>query len=407
MRVAGGLGPDHLQLAPRGCVCEARAPLSTGALRRDQEPVHHPCREPNATTPRAGSRSGDRSVTTRWRVPGEFRSGWMVDAMPGCVWGWLRPSRAFGSTAGQAGGPGQGRAGRSCAVSGPPAGRGQVWHQPSRMSRMPKTQTLAAEPQLLNRELSWLDFNERVLELADDESVPLLERVKFCAIFSSMLDEFFMVRVAGLLDQAESGLSVRSPDGLTPREALAAIRPRVEELVMNQSRLWRKRLVPALAAEGITVAHVDDCSDGELDELKRRFEREIFPVLTPLARQPGPAVPVHLAALAEPRRARPRPGLRRGALRAREGPGGAAALPRARPAPAPAPARGRDRALPRRALPGDGDPRAGGLPRHPRRRPRALRRRRRPARGRPAPRSAGGASATSCASRSPRRCRRR
>jgi polyphosphate kinase len=156
---------------------------------------------------------------------------------------------------------------------------------------MPKTQTLAAEPHLLNRELSWLDYDERVLELADDESVPLLERVKFCAIFASMLDEFFMVRVAGLLDQAESGLSVRSSDGLTPREALAKIRPRVEELVATQSRLWRKRLVPALAAEGIMVAHVDDCTDAELEELKKRFEREIFPVLTPLAVSPGQPFP--------------------------------------------------------------------------------------------------------------------
>jgi len=156
---------------------------------------------------------------------------------------------------------------------------------------MTKLQTLASEPQLLNRELSWLDYDERVLELADDESVPLLERVKFCAIFSSMLDEFFMVRVAGLLDQAESGLSVRSSDGLTPREALTKIRPRVEELVATQSRLWRKRLVPALAAEGILVAHVDDCSDAELEELAKRFEREIFPVLTPLAVSPGQPFP--------------------------------------------------------------------------------------------------------------------
>jgi polyphosphate kinase len=156
---------------------------------------------------------------------------------------------------------------------------------------VPKTQTLAAEPQLLNRELSWLDYDERVLELADDESVPLLERVKFCAIFASMLDEFFMVRVAGLLDQVESGLSVRSADGLTPREALAKIRPRVEELVETQSRLWRKRLIPALAAEGIMVAHVDDCTDAELGELQRRFDREIFPVLTPLAVSPGQPFP--------------------------------------------------------------------------------------------------------------------
>ncbi len=155
---------------------------------------------------------------------------------------------------------------------------------------MPKIETRTPEP-LLNRELSWLDYDARVLELADDESVPLLERVKFCAIFSSMLDEFFMVRVAGLMDQAESGLSVRSADGMTPREALALIRPRVDELVTSQSRLWRKKLVPALAAEGITVAHVDDCTAEELDELEKRFEREIFPVLTPLAVSPGQPFP--------------------------------------------------------------------------------------------------------------------
>jgi polyphosphate kinase len=156
---------------------------------------------------------------------------------------------------------------------------------------MTKTQTFSREPQLLNRELSWLDYDSRVLELAEDESVPLLERVKFCSIFSAMLDEFFMVRVAGLMDQAESGLSVRSVDGMTPREALAAIRPRVEELLTTQSRLWRKRLVPALAAEGIAVAHVDDCNEDERAQLEKRFEREIFPVLTPLAVSPGQPFP--------------------------------------------------------------------------------------------------------------------
>jgi polyphosphate kinase len=156
---------------------------------------------------------------------------------------------------------------------------------------MTKTQTFSPEPQLLNRELSWLDYDSRVLELAEDESVPLLERVKFCSIFSEMLDEFFMVRVAGLMDQAESGLSVRSVDGMTPREALAAIRPRVEELVATQSRLWRKRLVPALAGERIAVAHVDDCNEDERAELDKRFEREIFPVLTPLAVSPGQPFP--------------------------------------------------------------------------------------------------------------------
>src|SRR5205085_11519035 len=101
---------------------------------------------------------------------------------------------------------------------------------------MPKAKTPVPEaPTLLNRELSWLDFNERVLALAADESMPLLERVKFCSIFASNLDEFFMVRVAGLMDQAASGLAVRSHDGRTPRETLAAIRGRVEGLLNEHS----------------------------------------------------------------------------------------------------------------------------------------------------------------------------
>ena len=155
---------------------------------------------------------------------------------------------------------------------------------------MTKT-TTPASPTLLNRELSWLDFNERVLELAADESMPLLERVKFCAIFSSNLDEFFMVRVAGLMDQAASGLPVRSHDGLTPREALAAIRARVEGLTGELSRLWKKVVTPALAAEGIHVGRVADCQGEELAELDRLYQREIFPVLTPLGVGPGQPFP--------------------------------------------------------------------------------------------------------------------
>ncbi len=154
------------------------------------------------------------------------------------------------------------------------------------------TKTIIAEqPALLNRELSWLDFNARVLELAADESAPLLERVKFCSIFSSNLDEFVMVRVAGLMDQAASGLPVRSHDGLTPREALAAIRERVEELTAQQSRLWKKTISPALAEEGIRIGRVDDCDERELAELDRLYEREIFPVLTPLGVGPGQPFP--------------------------------------------------------------------------------------------------------------------
>ena len=156
---------------------------------------------------------------------------------------------------------------------------------------MAKAVSAVQQATLLNRELSWLDYDARVLELAEDETVPLLERVKFCSIFSSMMDEFFMVRVAGLMDQAASGVSVRSADGLAPRDALAAIRIRVEELVARQSRLWKKHLCAALAEEGIEVAHVEDCSHDELRELERRFQREIFPVLTPLAVGPGQLFP--------------------------------------------------------------------------------------------------------------------
>lgn len=144
---------------------------------------------------------------------------------------------------------------------------------------------------LLNRELSMLDFHARVLELAADQSTPLLERVRFCAIFSTILDEFFQVRVAGLLGQAESGLAMLSPDGLTPQQTLASIRERVLELTARQSRLWKRELRPALASAGIEIGGVEDCSKRELEGLERRFNREIYPVLTPLAVGPGQPFP--------------------------------------------------------------------------------------------------------------------
>jgi polyphosphate kinase len=144
---------------------------------------------------------------------------------------------------------------------------------------------------LLNRELSWLDFNARVLELAADESIPLLERVKFAAIFSSNLDEFFMVRVAGLLGQSASGLNVRSPDGRLPNEALAAIREQVLGLVAEQSRIWNRELRPALDAEGIHIRRIAECGPEEAAELERRFQTDIYPMLTPLALGPGQRFP--------------------------------------------------------------------------------------------------------------------
>ena len=135
---------------------------------------------------------------------------------------------------------------------------------------------------LINRELSWLDSSERLLDLAADPNQPLLERVKFCAIFSMILDEFFMVRVAGLMDQAASGLGMRSADGLTPQQALASIRGRVVRLASRQSKLWRHELRPALAENGIEIAGLEECGEKELASLASRFEREIYPVLTPL-----------------------------------------------------------------------------------------------------------------------------
>jgi polyphosphate kinase len=144
---------------------------------------------------------------------------------------------------------------------------------------------------ILNRELSRLDFDARVLELASDSSVPLLERVNFCSIQSSNLDEFFMVRVAGLMDQAASGIAPRSPDGRTPQETLAEIRKRVLDLTRKQSKLWKEELCPALGEKGISIATVEDLSGKELTDLELRFEHDVFPVLTPLAVGPGQPFP--------------------------------------------------------------------------------------------------------------------
>src|SRR6478672_4037835 len=163
------------------------------------------------------------------------------------------------------------------------------------VERRPKEAATRRKPRaadrLFNRELSRIDWSTRVLEQALDESQPLLERVKYCAFFSSHLDEFFAVRVAGLLDQAASGLNVRSEDGRTPRVMLAEIRKRVEALIEMQTRLWSRELCPALAKEGIVVTGVDQLTEEELIELAARFEQEVYPVLTPLAVGPGQPFP--------------------------------------------------------------------------------------------------------------------
>ncbi len=156
---------------------------------------------------------------------------------------------------------------------------------------MTPTRTRTPESRLLNRELSWVEFNARVLDLASDETQPLLERVKFCSIFSSNLDEFFMVRVAGLMGQEAAGFGVRSTDGLTPAQALAGLRARITELTARQSRLWKRELRPALAAEGIEIGTIEECTPKQLGRLEALFTRDIYPVLTPLAVGAGQPFP--------------------------------------------------------------------------------------------------------------------
>jgi polyphosphate kinase len=143
----------------------------------------------------------------------------------------------------------------------------------------------------MNRELSWLQFNERVLELAEDESTPLIERVKFLAIYASNLDEFFMVRVAGLHDQVEAGIDARGPDGLSARETIERIREIAGELGKRHSRSWEQEVRPALAEHDIRVVEIADCSEEELGATDRLFAEQIFPVLTPLAVGPGRPFP--------------------------------------------------------------------------------------------------------------------
>ncbi|UOT03883.1 RNA degradosome polyphosphate kinase [Rhodococcus opacus] len=139
------------------------------------------------------------------------------------------------------------------------------------------------EDRYLNRELSWLDFNSRVLLLAEDTSLPLLERAKFLAIFASNLDEFFMVRVAGLKRRDETGLPVRSADGLSPREQLALIATRTQEISSKHARVFLDSVRPALAAEGISIVRWSELNDDDRGRLSGHFQDQIFPVLTPLA----------------------------------------------------------------------------------------------------------------------------
>jgi polyphosphate kinase len=163
----------------------------------------------------------------------------------------------------------------------------------------------------VNRELSWLAFNRRVLEEATDESVPLLERVKFVAIASTNLDEFFEVRVAGVMELVEASLQGENPDGIKPAEELDLVREQARTFNETMHRVWKDQLVPALAKTGIEIKAVKQLNTAQRQWLDAYVRREILPILTPLAIDPAHPFPVLLnkslniaALLAEPSKAR-------------------------------------------------------------------------------------------------------
>ncbi|MFL5826912.1 MAG: polyphosphate kinase 1 [Thermoleophilaceae bacterium] len=159
------------------------------------------------------------------------------------------------------------------------------------MTQAARTQEATETTRYANRELSWLDFNDRVLQLAEDESTPLLERAKFMAIYASNLDEFYMVRVAGLHDQVDAGIDVRGADGFTPSEAIDAISERVRGLCNRLTGLFETDIRPLLAEQGIRIVSCETCDQVQLSAVDKVFREQIFPVLTPLAVGPGRPFP--------------------------------------------------------------------------------------------------------------------
>jgi polyphosphate kinase len=175
------------------------------------------------------------------------------------------------------------------AVRPPEAGDGAPVAPPAATS--PSIDNALPEDRYLNRELSWLEFNARVLALAADTSLPLLERAKFLAIFASNLDEFYMVRVAGLKRRDEMGLSVRSADGLSPREQLRRISERTQQIASRHAHVFLDSVRPALADEGIVIVTWTELDDDERARLSTYFQEQVFPVLTPLAVDPAHPFP--------------------------------------------------------------------------------------------------------------------
>jgi len=142
-----------------------------------------------------------------------------------------------------------------------------------------------------DRELTWLDFDTRVLELTQDLTIPLLERVRFMAIFSSNLDEFFMVRVASIKAKIDRGVTAPNSAGFTPKELLRIVLERTQELVNIQADRFRDEIVPELREHGIEFLKINELSQAERDNLKEYYNERIFPVLTPLVVDPSHPFP--------------------------------------------------------------------------------------------------------------------
>ncbi|HMS54357.1 MAG TPA: polyphosphate kinase 1 [Fimbriimonadaceae bacterium] len=143
----------------------------------------------------------------------------------------------------------------------------------------------------LNRELSWLQFNRRVLAESENPENPLLERLKFMAIFESNLDEFYMVRVSGLIEQSESGVQDLSPDGLSPAEQLADVSVAASEQRSAAARIWHDHLLPQLADEGVHLVQYSSLNPESRGDIEAFFDREVFPLSTPLILSPAPSLP--------------------------------------------------------------------------------------------------------------------
>ena len=163
--------------------------------------------------------------------------------------------------------------------------RNLAFTQPMKTSKVPRVENLT------DREISWLAFNQRVLELAGDRNIPLLERVRFLTIFSSNLDEFYMVRVASVLRKIENNITTKNSAGLTPQELLAEISRVVRDLTAHQYRIFENEIRPPLNAEGIELITWSDLTSAEKEHLQELFRARIFQVLTPLAVDPSHPFP--------------------------------------------------------------------------------------------------------------------